>query len=236
MTTDRRRRYMSDYMKKYRQDLAKREDLKRDHRLNSFKWRLSTLLSAQYEILFYVQYEAIEWIDKEMIPDWSRESMWTNLDSFPVLDYFWCMCDTGGNEVFKLFLFMKFNRKHDQVIYCVVGVLDKEALLKNLKLLTGKIRKELNSITEKVEVKAREERWRKLDFSTDSVLWLKQRIYCSPLKWTVRKRPNWKSADLRDLLRRWETGSRQVGKWERWERGVNNDPSTRGIFSPILRA
>ena len=58
-----------EYMQDYRQGLlrgngtkpsahpAKREKLKVAQRLYSFKWRLSKLLSRQYDILLFVQYE-----------------------------------------------------------------------------------------------------------------------------------------------------------------------------------
>jgi hypothetical protein len=70
MPTENRRRWMRDYMKDYRQGKLRkevvnghlysapphrREELKEAHRLNSYKWRLSTLLSLQYEIFISMQ-------------------------------------------------------------------------------------------------------------------------------------------------------------------------------------
>jgi hypothetical protein len=69
MPTENRRRWMRHYMKEYRQgklrgDGTERhprpdrcEKLKEAHRLNAFRWRLSKLLSPQYEIFLCRQYE-----------------------------------------------------------------------------------------------------------------------------------------------------------------------------------
>jgi hypothetical protein len=56
MVDAQRRRYMSDYMKKYRQNPAKRKHLKMTHRLDSFQWRVAKLLGPRYEIWMCAQY------------------------------------------------------------------------------------------------------------------------------------------------------------------------------------
>lgn len=249
MPTANRRLWMRDYMKEYRQGKLRggrveghfqpgnpdrREKLKEAHRLDSFKWRLSKLLGPQYDLLFYVQYEPEKWDNEYELP--CHKS-----GDFPVSDWFWSHCDSGGGEIFKLFLFMRVNRAYNQFTSCIVGVLDKAALLKHLQDLTGRKRKELNNVIEKLEAAARKERWHALDSSNprcfwfDGYLWFSERDVCfQPLKWTARKRPDWRDARLRNLLSRWMSGHRQTGTWDRFEmRGVNNG-LRRGLFSPIF--
>jgi hypothetical protein len=245
MPTANRRRWMRDYMKEYRQgklrgDVAgrhshstKREDLKMAHRFESFKWRVSKLLGAQYEILLCVQYDPEKWTDKGMVRIWTDVDEDNATEFFPALEEFQYQCKPGG-EIFKVFVVMKFNRRQDEFTSCVVGVLDKLALLKNLQKLPDHDRKEWNSIIKKIEIEARSEIWHELDFSEDTHLWLENDIWCSPLRWTFRNRPSWRSARLRKLLLRWKVGSRRIGKWDRFEiRGANN-ALRRGIFSPLL--
>jgi hypothetical protein len=204
------------------------------HRFESFKWRFSKLLSAQYEILLCVQYDPEKWIGEDMIPDWTHMNEDNIAEHFPALEEFQFKCMPGG-EIFKVFVFTKFNRRYDEMTNYIVGVLDKSALLKNLQKLQGHDRKEWNSIIKNVEIEAKSKTWHELDFSEDTDLQLTKYTWCSQLKWTIRNRPSWKSAKLRNLLRRWNIGSRRTGKWEKFEiRGADN-VLRRGVFSPIYR-
>jgi len=231
MPTADRRYYMRGYMKEYRRHSVRHGELKTAHRLDTVKWRLSELLSSQYEILFFVQYKPVMWASKDTVPNWTKVGKNRLMEYLPVLQWFKYVCDPGGCDLFKVFLFMRLNRKHDQITYCIVGVLDREALLKNLQQLTGKLRNEFTGIIKMLEMEEREERWHRLNFPNEGVVLLRKYLYCCSLKWTVRKQPNWKSVSLRNLLHRWEMGSRRVGKWEKWERGINDDPETRGMSS-----
>jgi hypothetical protein len=253
-----RSRWMCDYMKEYRQGKLRgrqveghpqpanpdrREKLKEAHRLNSRKWRLSKLLGPRYDLLFYVQYESQEWdSSKYGYPRYKSSD-------FPVSEWFWHCCDSRGGEIFKLFLFLRKNRGYNRLTSSVVGVLDKAALLKHLHGLTGRKRKELSDVIEKLEAAATKEEWRVLDYSGrpyyrfDGYLWLYKpgspvgslgHIGFRPLKWTARKHPDWRDTGLRKLLSRWMNGHRQPGMWDRSEiRGVDNRVR-RGWFSPIV--
>jgi hypothetical protein len=227
MLSVQRCQYLKHYMKEYRRDPTKRDGLKKAHRLDSLKWRLSMLLGPQYTLLFFVQYEPIEWDEQYGVPECSAEG-------YPVLEWFWTECYSGGGELFKVFVLMRCSRRYDRITDYVIGVLDKAALLKNLQRLTGRKRKEWNGIIEHLEVEARKEKWRELDFSDYGFLQLEKYMYCRPLKWTARKRPDWKDAGLRDLLYRWKDGHRRFGHWERFEMREGNQAPRRGMFSPIF--
>ena len=202
-----RTRWMRDYMTEYRQGKLRgevvgrhlnsgnphrREKLKKAHRLDSFKYRLSKLLSSQYEILLCIQY-ALEYgvfkngdglvlgYDEEFCTN-SKEV----IDCFPMLkDDFKAMCNKGGGNIFKVFLIRKF----DQVIESVVGVLDKAALLEDLQRLSNQRCSECESALNKVKNESRHGTWRKLNFQRDPWIWLDDYIECYSLTWTARNRP-----------------------------------------------
>ena len=135
--------YMHDYMKEYRQgklrtevvkghvhpgNPARREKLNEANRLNTFKWRISKLLSPRYEILLCIQYrpepEYCPFNENEvMIHTYSKEEcndIKEVIDWFPVLnEYFIDICNTGG-EIFKVFLLEKYSRKFDWFTDCLV--------------------------------------------------------------------------------------------------------------------
>ena len=153
MSTATRCRWMREYMKEYRQgklrgaiagqqlDPDKRERLKETHRFDSFKWRLSKLLSPQYEILlciqFYPEYGVFRDNKRVLMYEKSFFSDVENVRGcLPILDEdFTGFCDEGGGELFKVFLFVKYGRKFDRFTQCVVGVLDKAVLLEGLQKL-----------------------------------------------------------------------------------------------------
>jgi hypothetical protein len=121
---------------------AMRELLKEGHRLDSFKWRISKLLSSQYEILLYVEYAPEYGVFKNDNGLWLGygEEFCNDIKEvmrcYPTLkEEFKHMCDIGGCELFKVFLLRKYSPKFDWAIDCIVGVLDKAALLENLQKL-----------------------------------------------------------------------------------------------------
>jgi hypothetical protein len=92
---------------------------------------------------------------------------------YPILkDDFRYTCSKGGGELFKVFLFRKYSRKFDRVTECVVGVLDKAALLENLQKLPSQGGIKWEKVLNKVKTEARQGTWRKLDFSRGPNLWV----------------------------------------------------------------
>jgi hypothetical protein len=166
---------MQDYMREYRQgqlrgdstgrhpDPTRCEKLKTAQRLYSFKWRLSTLLGPQYDLLFCVEYVLEKWSEEYGIPRWTS-------DEVPQTEWFWCHAYPGGGEIFKLFVLMRFSRNYDWLTTRIVGVLDKAALLKNLQCLTRRKQREWNDLIEKLEVEVRNNKWYELDFSNGGYL------------------------------------------------------------------
>jgi hypothetical protein len=250
----RRRRSYSwtrNYMKEYRQgklrgDITdestrdeRREKLKEAHRLDSFKWRLSKLLGSQYEILLCVQYERIYRNYKsnngriDVVDTGSRVK--DVLEACPILKSFKACCSPGGSEIFKAFVLSSYGRKYNGMTPYVVGVLDKAALLKNLRNVPKESDNDWDRVITKVETKAREEIWRELDFSGKIGLWLGNRVFCQPLKWTIHKDPKWASSQLHELLHRWVIGNRKIRKREWEEERKANKCVFRLIISPILR-
>jgi hypothetical protein len=238
---------MGNYMKEYRQGRLRRgipegsiqhkrrEKLKEDHRFYSFKWRLSKLLSRQYEILLFLQYEPeYDQTDDDQFIGYSDEFC-NNINEvllcFRILDFeFQCACDMGGSELFKAFLFRKYSRKWNWSVDCVVGVLDKAALLENLQRLPDQGGQRWGAVLNKVKIEAGKGGWHKLDFSGGSAIWVEAYTECYLLKWTKRSRPRWSSSELHSLLSRWVQGSRKLGIRE----PLNNNSRTKMMISPIL--
>jgi hypothetical protein len=158
------------------------------------------------------------------------------LVDFPILNWdFAYPCDMGGSEVFRVFLFRKYsNRKYskrwDCATDCVVGVLDKKALLESLQQLPSQGGQKWEKVLNKVAAEAKQGGWRKLDFSEEPMLWVEPQIQCYILKWATRKHPRWNSLQLHALLCRWARGSRKIGM----KKGANNNSRTKVIISPIL--
>jgi hypothetical protein len=243
------KRWRREYMKDYRQGLlrgdgtepstrsTKREELKAAQRVYSFKWRLSKLLSHQYDILLFLQYEPEHGIfqtndgmilgyDDEFCNDVNEVIL-----CFRILDLeFEYPCNTGGNELFKVFLFRTYSKKWDQATDCVVGVLDKAVLLEQLQQLPNQGGQRWEKILSKVKTEARKGRWHKLDFSDGSAQWIRLHTECYLLKWTKRKRPQWSSSKLYKLLCRWEKGNYKIGIGKR----DNPNDTMKVIVSPIL--
>ena len=230
-----------EYMKDYRQGIlrsnskeplahsTKREELKVAQRLYSFKWRLSKLLSRQYDILLFLQYEP-----EYDVFQYGYEFC-NNVDEvivyFRILDleFVW-RCDMGGSELFKVFLFRTYSKRWDRATDCVVGVLDKEALLEKLQQLPNQGGERWKKVLDKANIEARKGEWRRLDFSRGYRQWVGLHTECYLLKWTEKKRPRWSSSKLYGLLCRWERGSYKIGVWKR----VNANDTTKVIVSPIL--
>jgi hypothetical protein len=261
MPTANRRRWMRDYMKEYRQGKlrkevtgrqpqpkenplpSRREKLKEAHRLDSFKWRLSRLLGPQYEILLYVQYgPAYDVFNKadNLILGYDQEFYNNNeeiIACFPILENeFKYICDRGGRELFKVFLFRKYSRNFDRATDCIVGVLDKAALLENLQKLPRQGGSKWEKVLNKVRTEARQGTWRKLDFSREPELWLESyNTECYSLKWTTKDLPSWNSSELHSCLYEWALGSRRIGRAEKyeWPKARDNDPR-RSMLSPML--
>jgi hypothetical protein len=240
------KRWRREYMKDYRQGLlqdggtepsahvAKREKLQAGQRIYSFKWRLSKLLSHQYDVLLFLQYESeycVSEADDSMFLGYEDEFC-SDADEviscFRILDCdFHCPCDMGGGELFKVFLFRTYSKKWDRATDCVVGMLDKAALLKQLQQLPNQGGQKWEKILSKVEIEARKGKWRELDFSDGPARWLGLYTECYLLKWTERKRPRWSSSRLYSLLCRWEKGSYKIGM-------PTGADATKLIVSPIL--
>jgi hypothetical protein len=253
MPTANRRRWMRDYMKEYRQGKLRRgvvsrhlhparvEKLKTVHRLNSFKWRLSKLLSPQYEILTCMQYlpeYGVFKTDDGLILGFDEEFCYNNnevLDAFPVLKKFKRNFDAGGGELFKAFLFRTHSRRFDRVTECVVGVLDKAALLENLQQLPSQSGRRWEIVWKKVKNEARQGTWRKLDFSRNPQLWIQRYTECYSLKWTARNRPRWNSSALHIRLCGWAIGVRRIGRgvWDEWSIAESKG-ARKLILSPIV--
>ena len=238
-----------EYMKDYRQGLlrgdstkpsaraTKCEKLKVAQRIYSFKWRLSKLLSRQYDVLIFLQYKPEYGLfrdNHDMVSGYDDEFC-NNADEvtscFRILDAdFEYPCNTGGGELFKVFLFRTYSKKWDRVTDCVVGVLDKAALLEQLQQLPNQGGERWGKILSKVKIEARKGGWHKLDFSDGPAQWVGFHRECYLLKWTERKRPQWSSSKLYNLLCRWEKGSHKIGMRER----ANAIGTTKLIISPIL--
>jgi hypothetical protein len=183
MPTANRLRWRRDYMREYREGKLRRgmegkqscadgrEKLKQANRLDTFKWRLSKLLSPQYEILLYVEYPCVDGLflsdERKLVHD-SKEVM----RCFPILkEEFKYLCDKGGSELFKVFLLQKCSREFDPVTESIVGVLDKAALLENLQKLPNQGGKKWKPVLDKVKTEWGQGTWRKLDFSEEKDLW-----------------------------------------------------------------
>jgi hypothetical protein len=131
MPTPHRRRYMCDYMKEYRGNPARHDELKTAHRLDSFKWRLSKLLSSQYEILLCEEYGPFKTFaeneeheeDRKQVPastDFNQIDL-SHIDGeegkinfsmflvFPIFHIFSACFHSGGREIFKVILLAKIS-------------------------------------------------------------------------------------------------------------------------------
>jgi hypothetical protein len=253
MPTANRSRWMRDYMKEYRQGKLRgemlkghlhpgnpdrREQLKEAHRLDSFKWRLSQFLSPQYEILLGLEYGPHRGVfrddsDEEEYTTYGYygEEVCSNprkvMYRFPELrEDFRHICDIGGGEIFKVFLLEKYSKKFDQYTVCVVGVLDKAALLENLQTLPSQGGSKWEKVLNSVNIEAERGGWRKLDFSEKSYRWWEEfRTRCQPLKCTTRDGPRWNSSELHSCLEGWAMGYRRIGPGQRyeWPRAVNGE-------------
>jgi hypothetical protein len=253
MPTANRRRWMCDYMKDYRQgklrgavprasaDPARSDELRTANRLHTFKWRISVLLGPQYEILICMQYgpEYMDFkIDDGFILGYGEDFLFNRkwiLEAFSPLEEFKNACDAGGGELFKAFLIRKYSRRRNRATNCVVGVLDKAALLENLQRLPNQGGRRWAEVLHKVKIEAAKGGWRNLDFTSEPMLWLSGHIMCHPLKWTVRKHPKWSSPVLHSRLLGWAIGVRKTSRGERYERPTaHGDYPMRLIRSPIL--
>jgi hypothetical protein len=268
--TRHRHDWMRDYMREYRQGKLRGTDVGRDsallrcenlkvaHRFTSFKWRFSKLLSPQYQILVCIQYAQQEYHNKDLIPDWSSVDENTILEVFPELSMFQHTCKPGG-EIFKLFVFSRFNKKHDQITLCVIGVLDKSILLKYRQKILDYYDEEWDFILDWIAAEESMGIWSEFGFSKDVDRWLGDLVMCSPLRWTIKNSPNWRSVHLRNLLNRWQLdnrkigtskgyavqdgndtinrgqlGNRRIGKWKRGGVQDGTNAITKQIWSPIL--
>jgi hypothetical protein len=260
MPTAYRRQWMRDYMKEYRRgklrgevikghlhpgNPGRREKLKEIHRLDSFKWRLSQLLSYQHEILFCIEYGPEYGIFKDeegVVISGYDEDLCNDVEEvlqmFPTLEDFYIF-DIGGSEIFKVFVLEKYSKKFDRVTNCLVGVLDKLALLENLQELPSQGGSKWEKVLNKVKAESIQGTWQKLDFSREPLLQLDRHTWCYLLKCTARDHPQWNSRKLHSCLCGWAMGSRSIGSWGKEElppRGNPDDNFPRKvIISPILR-
>ena len=135
-------------------------------------------------------------------------------------------CDIGGGEIFKVFLLEKYSKKFDQYTVCVVGVLDKAALLENLQTLPSHGGSKWEKVLNRVKIEVAKGNWRKLDFSEESSQWRAEyRTICRPLKCMTRDHPRWNSSELHSYLHAWAMGFRTIGPGERyeWPRATNRE-------------
>jgi hypothetical protein len=254
MPTANRLRSRRDYMRDYRAGnlrrgvagkqsrSARREKLKQANRLDTFKWRLSKLLSPQYEILLCVEYPAVYGVfedDEGRIMGCNQHLVHDSkviMRYFPILkEEFRYLCDIGGGELFKVFLLWKYSRKFDQVTQILVGALDKAALLENLQKLPNQGGTKWKPILDKVKTEWGQGTWRKLDFSEGLRLWVGSYIMCYLLKCTARERPKWGSLRFYSHLLGWTLSSRKRGSGEKYEWPKANHLCPRRLIrSPIL--
>jgi len=241
MLTANRRRWMRDYMREYRQGelrgdgveksppLERSEALRASHRFHSYKWGFSKLLGPRYEILLCAQYGPeygvfkvqdgmITGYDYGFINDWKRVIRY-----FSILKLFKRACYLGVYELFKVFLFRKYNQKFNQVTDYVVGVLDKGVLLENLQKLKGQDSSIWGEVLTKVEREAGRKAWYEFDPPREPTLWVGRYTECYVFKWTARGRPRWDSSALRNSLYTWALGTCRIslrGGYERLRVGI----------------
>jgi hypothetical protein len=252
MPTANRRYWMNGYMKEYRQgklrgdvtrrqsDPVRREELRKAQRLQSFKWRIATLLSPQYEILMCVQYEPTSGVYREDNGDiWGFpreicEDQEKTQDCFPILKDFKKAFDVGGRELFKVFVLVKYNRKFNQCTDNIVGVLDKAVLFDSLQQLPPHDRPKWEGVLNKVKFDSTRGEWRPLECSETSwQLFEEYRTICQSLKWTNRQRPKWNSPELYIRLSGWAMEVHRRHRWEHHEALGSSDIAWRVLISPI---
>jgi hypothetical protein len=229
---------------------AKREKLRKTQRLQSFKWRIATLLSPQYDILMCVQYgpEFRGFRADNGMPIIFSRNFCNNtkqiLGLFPILRDFKETFEVGGDEIFKAFVLRKYNREFNQATDCVVGVLDKASLLDQLQKLPHQGGKRWETVFDRATIKAENKgHWRRLECSEELYhsgeffqWWEERRMVCQPLRWTARKTPRWNSSALHQLLSEWAIGSRKIGLWGEHEALGASDVAWRAMISPIFRS
>jgi hypothetical protein len=137
MTPPHRRRWMREYMANYRRNPENGEELRKAHRFDSFVWRLSKSLSPRYDILMCVQHGPGPLSDDDVGEDNDRYSpvekregsvsiecksedivledntSTTELNPFEALPFpsfklFYLYFKTGGEDIFKVFLYTRY--------------------------------------------------------------------------------------------------------------------------------
>jgi hypothetical protein len=247
MTTPHRRRWMREFMLDYRRSPGKYEQLRKDHRVDSFIYRLSKLLSPRYDILMCMQYGPF------LVHDISEDASLENngginrheenfddefndypypYNTFPIFLYFYIYFEPGGGDVFKLFCYTKYylDGASIRAILGMIGVLDKCALLNELTRLTGEGRIIWRDMIRKLEKESKE--WREINLSDDrdpvEYGW-------KSIEWASHDSPDWNSVQFQTFLRLWKAGNGKIGKREAdewWDGNVKY----RFVASPIFEA
>jgi hypothetical protein len=116
---------MREYMANYRQKPEKREALRGAHRVDSFLWRVSKPLGPRYDILMcdqagpfliadleenikHNQEHGVNTIDHDELDDFHQF-----FGAFSMFILFAKYCSPGGNDIFKVFSYIKDSWQND---------------------------------------------------------------------------------------------------------------------------